>query len=154
MRPSWDSYFMGIAKLVAERATCDRAHVGAVLVRDRRIISSGYNGSLPGQAHCNDVGHLMVDGHCVRVNHAELNLIAQAALHGEKTEGTTCYVTHHPCLNCLKLLISSGVSRIVYGETYRVNEIPTEFMKIIQLDQFINVILQGPIDCQPFNITE
>ncbi len=117
-RPSWDEYFMAIAFAVAGRSTCDRAHVGAVLVRDRRILTTGYNGAPAGLPHCDDVGHLMVDGHCVRTLHAEQNAIIQGALHGVSIQGATAYVTHQPCLTCAKMLINSGVTRIVYAGNY------------------------------------
>ena len=117
-RPSWDEYFMDIAFTVASRSTCDRAHVGAVLVRDRRILATGYNGSPAGLPHCDEVGHLMVDGHCVRALHAEQNAIIQAALHGISTEGATAYVTHQPCLTCAKMLINAGIHRVVYAGNY------------------------------------
>jgi dCMP deaminase len=117
-RPSWDEYFMAIAFAVAGRSTCDRAHVGAVLVRDRRILTTGYNGAPAGLPHCDDVGHLMADGHCVRTLHAEQNAIIQGALHGVSIQGATAYVTHQPCLTCAKMLINSGVTRIVYAGNY------------------------------------
>ena len=82
MRPSWDDYFIKISLAVAERSTCDRAHVGAVMVIDKRILTTGFNGSPSGQGHCDNEGHLLVDGHCVRTIHAETNAIIQAALHG------------------------------------------------------------------------
>ena len=82
MRPDWDSYFMKIANAVSERSTCDRAQVGCVLVLEKRILTTGFNGSPTGQPHCDEVGHLMVEGHCVRTIHAETNAIIQAALHG------------------------------------------------------------------------
>lgn len=118
-RASWDEYFMRIALQVATRATCDRKHVGAVIVRDRFILSTGYNGSIPGLAHCDDVGHLMEDGHCVRTVHAEANAICQSARNGARIEGATLYVTASPCFNCFKLCASAGISTIVYGEFYR-----------------------------------
>ena len=114
MRPTWDNYFINIALAVAERSTCDRAHVGAVLVRDKRILTTGFNGSPSGLPHCDTAGHLLVDGHCVRTIHAETNAIIQAALHGVSTKGATCYVTHFPCINCTKSLINAGVEQIVY----------------------------------------
>jgi dCMP deaminase len=88
---------MKIAEDVALRSTCDRAQVGAVLVREKHIISTGYNGSPAGLEHCDDVGHLMVDGHCVRTVHAEVNAIIQAAVFGLATRDSVCYVTHFPC---------------------------------------------------------
>jgi dCMP deaminase len=117
-RPSWDEYFLQIAFTVAQRSTCDRAHVGCVLVRDRRILTTGYNGAPAGLPHCDDVGHLLVDGHCVRTLHAEQNALIQAALHGVGTEGATAYVTHQPCLTCAKMLINAGVRRVVYAGNY------------------------------------
>ncbi|PKN91743.1 MAG: CMP deaminase [Chloroflexi bacterium HGW-Chloroflexi-6] len=129
MRPDWDSYFMKIASAVSERSTCDRAFVGSVLVRDKRILTSGFNGSPAGQEHCDEAGHLIVDGHCVRTIHAETNAIIQAALHGVSTKGSTCYVTHFPCINCTKVLINAGITRIVYGEAYRLDENALEFLK-------------------------
>ena len=117
-RPTWDEYFTDIAFVVAQRSTCDRAHVGAVLVRDRRILTTGYNGAPAGLPHCDEVGHLMVDGHCVRTLHAEQNALIQAALHGVGTEGATAYVTHQPCLTCAKMLINAGTRRVVYAGNY------------------------------------
>ena len=117
-RPSWDEYFVQIAFTVAQRSTCDRAHVGCVLVRDRRILTTGYNGAPAGLPHCDDVGHLIIDGHCVRTLHAEQNALIQAALHGVGTEGATAYVTHQPCLTCAKMLINAGVRRVVYAGNY------------------------------------
>jgi dCMP deaminase len=117
-RPTWDEYFLDIAFSVAERSTCDRAHVGAVLVRDRRILATGYNGSPAGLPHCDEVGHLIADGHCVRTLHAEQNAIIQSALHGVSSEGATAYVTHQPCLTCAKMLINAGIQRVVYAGSY------------------------------------
>ncbi len=121
MRPEWDPYFMKIAETVATRSTCDRASVGAVLVRDKRILTTGFNSSPSGLPHCDDAGHLMVDGHCVRTTHAEANAIIQAALHGISTRGATCYVTHFPCLGCTKMLINAGIARIAYAHNYRID---------------------------------
>jgi len=118
-RASWDEYFMRIALEVATRSTCDRKRVGALIVRDRFILSSGYNGSIPHLAHCDDVGHLMDDGHCVRTVHAEANAICQSARNGARVEGATLYVTASPCFNCFKLSASAGIATIVYGEFYR-----------------------------------
>lgn len=121
MRPDWDTYFMQIANAVASRSTCDRAHVGCVLVRDKRILSTGFNGSPAGLDHCDEAGHLMIEGHCVRTIHAEVNAIVQAALHGVSTKGATCYVTHFPCIHCTKTLINAGIRHIVYQNGYRVD---------------------------------
>jgi dCMP deaminase len=129
MRPTWDEYFLKIATAVAERSTCDRAHVGAVLVREKRILTTGFNGSPAGLEHCDEAGHLLIDGHCVRTIHAEINAIIQAALHGVSTNGATCYVTHFPCINCTKSLINAGVERVVYFNSYRVDENALKFYK-------------------------
>lgn len=117
-RPSWDQYFISLAGMVARRSTCLRRMVGAVIVRDRRILATGYNGSPPGFVHCTDVGCLEVDGHCVRTIHAEVNAIVQAALHGVGTQGATLYCTDFPCLNCTKMLIGAGIVRVVYRDEY------------------------------------
>ena len=128
MRPEWDHYFMNIASTVATRSTCDRAFVGAVLVREKRIITTGFNGSPSGLAHCEEDGHLMIDGHCVRTTHAEANAIIRAALHGISTKGATCYVTHFPCLQCTKMLINAGVARIIFLEDYRIDLNAMDFL--------------------------
>lgn len=118
-RKDWDAYFMEIAKVVSSRATCDRKHVGAVIVRDRNILSTGYNGSIRGLPHCDEVGHMMEDGHCTRTIHAEANSIIQAAKNGVRIDGATIYTTASPCWFCFKLIANSGIRRIVYGEFYR-----------------------------------
>jgi dCMP deaminase len=117
-RPGWDDYFMEIARTVATRATCPRAMVGAVLTRERRILTTGYNGAPRGVAHCTDAGCLIADGHCLRATHAEANAIVQGALHGVSLQGSTAYCTHQPCAGCSKLLISAGIVRIVYRDAY------------------------------------
>lgn len=110
---------MDIARQVATRATCDRKHVGAVVVRDRTILSTGYNGSIRGMPHCDEVGHMMENGHCVATVHAEANAILQAAKNGVRIDGATLYTTASPCWPCFKLVANSGCVRIVYGEFYR-----------------------------------
>jgi len=117
-RPSWDDYFMNIAHEVACRSTCNRAQVGAVIVKDKRILTTGYNGSPRGLAHCTEAGCLMDNGHCVRTLHAEQNAIIQAALHGVSTRGSDIYVTHQPCFLCAKMIINAGIVRIVYDKEY------------------------------------
>ena len=144
MRPEWDSYFMKIATAVAERSTCDRAMVGCVLVLEKRILTTGFNGSPTGQPHCDEEGHLMVDGHCVRTIHAETNAIIQAALHGVSTRGCTCYVTHFPCINCSKELINAGITRLVYCEDYRKDPNALEFLKMANVE-----IVQKAINGSP-----
>jgi dCMP deaminase len=118
-RASWDDYFMSIARVVSSRSTCERKLVGAVVVRDRTILSTGYNGSIRGMPHCTDVGHMMVEGHCVATIHAEVNAILQAAKNGVRIEDATIYVTASPCWNCFKAIANAGMKRIVYAEFYR-----------------------------------
>jgi len=125
-RPSWPEYFMSIAKLVATRSTCLRRKVGAVLVKDKRILATGYNGAPTGIRHCSDTG-------CLRENlgvepgerhelcrglHAEQNVIIQAAYYGATTRGTTLYSTHMPCIICSKMLINAGVEKIFFLDGY------------------------------------
>lgn len=116
-RPDWDTYFMSIAFAVSARATCPRASVGAVIVRDNRIISTGYNGAPAGEPHCTDVGCLMVDGHCQRTIHAESNAVAAAARFGLPTGGATLYIWSGPvvasCDRCNQIMKAAGIIRIV-----------------------------------------
>jgi len=117
-RPTWDEYFMSITFQVAKRSTCDRAQVGSIIVKDRRILTTGYNGAPAGLPHCDEIGHLMINGHCVRTLHAEQNAIIQAALHGVGVAGGVIYVTHQPCLTCAKMIINAGIVRVVYAGHY------------------------------------
>jgi len=162
-RASWDEYFMGMTQYIATRGTCDRKHVGAVLVRDHRILSTGYNGSIPGQPHCSDPemfwectnchakytseppneggfgyicmqelscagkkvlgplhgGHDMIDGHCIRTIHAEVNTISQAALVGTPTQGATLYCNTFPCYPCFKVIVAAGIQEMIYLDDYK-----------------------------------
>lgn len=118
-RVGWSTYFMNIAKEVSTRSTCDRKHVGAVIARDKTILSTGYNGSIKGLQHCDEIGHEMVDGHCVRTTHAEANAIVQAAKNGVRINNAEMYVTASPCYNCFKLIANSGINTIYYDEFYR-----------------------------------
>ncbi len=110
---------MNIAREVATRSTCDRKFVGAVIVRDRSILATGYNGSIRGLPHCDEDGHLMEDNHCVRTVHAEANAIVQAARNGARIEGASIYVTASPCWGCFRLIANAGITKIVFGEFYR-----------------------------------
>jgi dCMP deaminase len=121
-RKSWDEYFMDIAVVVSSRATCDRKRVGAVLVNEqRRILATGYNGSIAGAPHCDEVGHLIVDGHCIRTIHAEVNAINQAARHGIRLEGATIYTNTFTCWKCFQQIANVGIRRIVYKDAYRID---------------------------------
>ena len=127
MRASWDEYFMQIADLVKTRSTCIRRNVGAVIIKDNRIISTGYNGPPSGIEHCDEIGgcyreQLHVPSgqrhELCRALHAEQNAVIQAAKFGVSTEGATIYITHQPCVICAKMIINSGISKIVYGNPY------------------------------------
>lgn len=118
-RISWNQYFMAQSHLLALRSTCTRLMVGATIVRDKRIIAGGYNGSVSGSVHCVDEGCYVIDGHCVRTVHAEANALLQCAKFGVATEGADIYVTHFPCLQCTKQLIQSGIRTVYYAEDYR-----------------------------------
>lgn len=132
-RINWDEYFIAQAKIAALRATCTRLKVGAVIVRENRIVASGYNGSVSDSTHCMDEGCKMVEGHCVRTVHAEANAILQCARFGISTAGTTIYVTHFPCLACTKLLIQAGVDTIYYECDYRNDEVAIELLAEAQV---------------------
>ena len=118
IRPSWDDYFMQIARDVSTRATCPRRHVGAVVVLDKRILSTGYNGAPHGLPHCTEVGCKMQDGHCIRTLHAEQNAIVQGALYGVSLRDAALYVTCQPCNNCAKMIINAGIRKIVFDGEY------------------------------------
>jgi dCMP deaminase len=147
-RISWNSYFMNIAKLVAERSTCNRAKVGAVIVKERNIIATGYNGAPSGLPHCLDAGCLIYisrnpDGeeeeNCFRTIHAEINAIAQAAKHGISITDADIYITASPCIQCLKVLINVGIRNIFYFKPYKINN-------IIEMTKLTNINLIQIID--------
>lgn len=119
IRVDWHTYFMNIARQAATRATCERKHVGAVIVRDKTILSTGYNGSIRGMPHCDDIGHMIENDHCVATVHAEANAIIQAAKNGVRIDGSEIYTTASPCWNCFKLIANAGIGSIYYGEFYR-----------------------------------
>ncbi len=125
-RPDWDEYFLKLAMLASERATCPRMHCGCVLVRDKNVIATGYNGSIPGDDHCEDVGCLLVDNHCVRTVHAEMNALVQAARRGHAVEGAIAYVTNMPCTTCAKAFVTAGIRRVVVFSDYH-DTLATQF---------------------------
>ena len=131
-RPSWDQYFLTITRQVAERSTCTRAKVGAVIVRDKNILATGYNGAPAGLPHCSEVGCLIyqsktpigeTEENCYRTIHAEINAIAQAAKNGVSIRDADIYVTHTPCIHCLKVLINTGIKRIFYEKEYKLHTV-------------------------------
>ncbi len=143
LRPSWDQYFLQLARQVATRSTCLRRQVGAVLVRDKRILTTGYNGAPRGVAHCLEVGCLrdqlgIPSGErheLCRAIHAEQNAIIQAAIHGVAIEGATLYTTVHPCILCAKMLINAGVREIIYVEGY-----PDDLSRDMLAEAGVNVV--------------
>lgn len=112
-RPTWDEYFLKLAMLASERATCQRMHCGCVIVKNNHVLATGYNGSIQGQPHCEDVGCLVENDHCIRTNHAEINALVQAANQGDSVEGSTIYITNLSCTTCAKAMIAAGVKRVV-----------------------------------------
>lgn len=118
-RIPWNQYFMSQALVLSSRSTCERLMVGATIVRDKRIIAGGYNGSVSRDIHCIDHECYMEDGHCVRTVHAEMNAILQCAKFGVQTDGAEIYVTHFPCLPCTKMIIQAGINKIFYLHDYR-----------------------------------
>jgi dCMP deaminase len=126
IRPSWDEYFLKLAMLASERATCPRMHCGCILVKDKNVVATGYNGSIPGDDHCEDVGCLVIDNHCARTNHAEMNALAQAAKRGHSVDGATAYVTNMSCTTCAKALIAAGITRVVVFTDFH-DTLATEF---------------------------
>jgi dCMP deaminase len=136
MRQSWQKYFMRLACQIATRATCDRKHVGAVIVRNNIILTTGYNGSMRGVPHCDDVGHMMENGHCAATIHAEINTIIQAAKNGIMIDNSEIYVTAFPCWNCFKALVNVGVKKIYYSDDYRVDE------KVLQTAKELGIVIE------------
>ena len=146
-RISWDEYFMAQSHLLSLRSTCSRLSVGATIVKDKRIVSGGYNGSIKGDEHCIDVGCKVVEGHCVRTIHAEINAILQCSKFGVGTEGATIYVTHFPCLNCTKSIIQAGIKEICYANDYRNNEYARELLEksgviVRKIDYDVNDVVE------------
>jgi len=136
-RPSWDEYFMDIVKMVGTRGTCDRGRSGCVIVKDKRVVSTGYVGSPVGLPHCDDIGHEMhtvthEDGHdsrhCIRTAHAEQNAIAQAARFGVSLEGGTLYCKMTPCYACAKMIINAGIKRVVCEQDYHAGQRSKEIL--------------------------
>lgn len=133
-RIDWPTYFMVQAIMTASRGTCPRLRVGAVLVKDGRVIGSGFNGSVVGTPHCDEVGDLMRDGHCIRAVHAEQNALMQLAKMGIMAEGAEIYVTDFPCVYCTKLLLQAGITKINYLRSYRPDDFVMELIAQKQVD--------------------
>ncbi|MEC6747544.1 ComE operon protein 2 [Marinilactibacillus sp. XAAS-LB27] len=133
-RIPWNQYFMSQSMLLAMRSTCTRLSVGATIVREKRVISGGYNGSVSGDVHCIEHGCYVVDGHCVRTVHAEINAILQCSKFGVKTEGSDIYVTHFPCLQCTKTIIQAGIQKIYYLRDYHNNDYALKLLEHAKID--------------------
>lgn len=143
--------FYAQSHLLSLRSTCSRLSVGATIVKDKRIVSGGYNGSIKGDEHCIDVGCKVVEGHCVRTIHAEINAILQCSRFGVGTEGATIYVTHFPCLNCTKSIIQAGIKEICYANDYRNNEYARELLEksgiiVRKVDYDVNSVVERLLD--------
>lgn len=128
-RITWDQFFMAQSHLLALRSTCTRLAVGSTIVRDKRIIAGGYNGSISGDDHCIDKGCYVVDNHCVRTVHAETNALLQCAKYGTPTKGADLYVTHFPCLPCTKSIIQAGIKNLYYATDYKNNPYAIELLE-------------------------
>ncbi|MFB3895467.1 MAG: cytidine/deoxycytidylate deaminase family protein [bacterium] len=138
IRPDWDEYFINISREVGKRATCDRGRSGAIIVKDKRILCTGYVGAPSGLKHCDEIGHLYktvyrADGtkseHCVRTTHAEMNAIVQAARYGIAIDGATIYCRMTPCLDCAKAIINAGIKRVVCEKKYHAGQDSEDFFK-------------------------
>ncbi len=151
-RLSWQEYFMSVAHLISRRATCTRGHIGAVIVRDNNILSTGYNGAPSGLPHCNDSGSACrifrsihpdgtIEENCVNTIHAEINAIAQAAKHGVSIRDSDIYITASPCIHCLKVLINVGIKIIYYANPYKIEHI-AELVKLSGI-QFVRVTVDS-----------
>ena len=137
-RPTWDQYFIEISRTVATRSTCDRGRSGCVIIRDKRILTTGYVGSPPGMPHCDEAGHQMAEfldeegnrsQHCIRTIHAEQNAIAQAARFGISLAGATLYCKMEPCYVCARLIISVGITHVVAEKRYQKGEMTREMFR-------------------------
>lgn len=128
-RPSWDEYFITLATLASKRSSCERLQVGCIIVKDNRVISTGYNGHIKGAPHKSKV----VDGHEQMTIHAEANAIADSASRGIEIKNSIAYITHYPCINCTKLLIASGINKIIYKSDYKINEICKELFELAKI---------------------
>lgn len=153
-RIPWDQYFMAQAVLLALRSTCTRLEVGATLVKDKRIIAGGYNGSVSGDVHCIDDGCYVVDNHCIRTIHAEMNALLQCAKLGISTDQAEVYVTHFPCLQCTKALLQAGIRKIYYLHDYRndpyavelINQVGATAQKVVLEPEYFQKLSFGSLN--------
>lgn len=134
-RIPWPQYFMSQSIILSSRSTCQRLMVGATIVRDKRVIAGGYNGSVHGETHCIDEGCYLDHGHCIRTVHAEMNALLQCARFGVSTKGASIYVTHFPCLACSKALIQAGIQEIYYLHDYHNHPYAIELLDKAGIDR-------------------
>ncbi|RDX02817.1 ComE operon protein 2 [Listeria kieliensis] len=160
-RIEWDQFFMAQSHLISTRSTCTRLMVGATIVRDKRMIASGYNGSIAGGDHCTEKGCLIVEGHCIRTIHAEMNALLQCAKFGASTDQAELYVTHFPCVACCKSIIQAGIKAVFYAKDYKNNPYAIELfeqagveVKKVPFDH--EILNDGPLSKQQLlaNVTE
>lgn len=153
MNRNWDEYFMNIAEVVASMATCDRKHVGAVIVVNKTVVSTGFNGAPRGMPHCDDVGHELKEmggrQSCVRTVHGEANALVQAARTGARVEGGTLYTTASPCYDCLKLIINAGIVKVVCKEFYASRYGMSADMEKFAKDASIQLVFLPSLDPEP-----
>ena len=150
-RLGWHEYFMSVAHLISRRATCTRGHIGAVIVRENNIMSTGYNGAPSGLPHCNETNCRIfrsthpdgtVEENCVNTIHAEINAIAQAAKHGVPIKDADIYITASPCIHCLKVLINVGIKTIYFDKPYKIENI-SELLRLSGV-RLVNVSVPTP----------
>lgn len=140
-RITWNQFFMAQSHLLALRSTCTRLAVGAIIVREHRVIAGGYNGSISGGDHCIDHGCYVIDNHCVRTVHAEMNALLQCAKYGTQTNDAAVYVTHFPCLPCTKSIIQAGISHVYYAQDYKNHAYAIELLQQAGVE-----VVQVPFD--------
>ena len=144
-RPNWNQYFMTMAEIASSRATCPRAAVGAVIVKNNHVLVTGYNGAIHKADHCTDVGCKIVNNHCIRTVHAEMNAILNCARQGSDLQDSELYVTHFPCVRCMPLVLQAGINKIYYLHAYNIDPFCIELAKqtgceLIQLESELTTI--------------
>ncbi len=160
-RPSWDEYFMQLARAVAERATCDRGKSGCIIVKNKRVLCTGYVGSTPGMPHCDEAGHLLrkvtyengeTKEHCMRTIHAEQNAILQAAKFGISIDGATIYCKMTPCRNCAMAISNAGIQRVVAEKDYQAGQDSKEIFKVANIElAILNPEVEAYANVNPVN---
>lgn len=142
MRENIEEYFIKMANLVGTRGTCDRGKSGCVIVKNKQVISTGYVGAPKGMQHCDEVGHFIVDNHCLRSTHAEQNAIINAARNGVSTDGAELYCTMYPCFACAKMIVNAGIKKVVVDYDYHDSE---ESKNLFYLAGILVIILNNEV---------